>query len=320
MFDSESVLFAGGRIDRAAHLRGRADKLMTDPSARTLVMWRGKVLFDGDEVAPRLAWLPLDAPILNDSTEAPIFLGLDGEAPRFAHDISGWVDPAQDAETGFADVSVNHHPAAPGLGFLDLRGAMSRLEPSDAGDAAAAKGIFGWHDSHRFCARCGAPSEVSQAGWQRICTSCGGSHFPRTDPVVIMLVLHKGRLLMGRSPAWPEDMYSLLAGFMEPGESIEAAVRREVMEETGVPVGRVGYLASQPWPFPASLMIGCWAEALSDEITLDPVELEDAFWITREDLLAERSSPTPKLRPARRGAIAHFIIEHWLGGRLDLPI
>ncbi|MSU88567.1 NAD(+) diphosphatase [Rhodobacteraceae bacterium 2CG4] len=319
MFDSETVLFAGGRIDRAAHLRMRADALLADPEARSMVMWRGKALFE-DDAAPRLAWLPPDAPILGDAAEPPIFLGLDGTAPRFAHDISGWADPVADAAPGFADTSINRHPAAGGLGFQDLRGAMSRLDPTDAGDAVTAKGIFGWHASHRFCARCGAPSRVAQAGWQRVCDACGGSHFPRTDPVVIMLVLHRGRLLMGRSPAWPEGMFSLLAGFMEPGESIEAAVRREVIEETGVRVGRVGYLASQPWPFPASLMIGCWAEALSDEIVLDPVELEDAFWISREGLLAERTAESPRLRPARRGAIAHFLIEHWLAGRLDLPL
>ncbi|MEM8787478.1 MAG: NAD(+) diphosphatase [Pseudomonadota bacterium] len=318
LYDPEAVLFAGATIDRAAHLRDRADDLAAAPAARAAVFWRGKALFEGSE-APRLAWLPLTAPLLAEAAEPPIFLGLDDAAPRFAYDISAWDDPAADTQAmgSFVDTSTNRHPAmTEAQAFLDLRATMSRLNPADAGNAAAAKGIFGWHDTHRFCARCGAPSNVSMAGWRRTCPACGAHHFPRTDPVVIMLITHGDRLLLGRSPGWPEGMYSLLAGFMEPGESVEAAVRREVAEEAGIAVGSVRYLSSQPWPFPASLMIGCWGVAETDAITLDPVELEDAVWLTRAQLIAERTSPNPRLRPARRGAIAQFLIEHWLADRL----
>ncbi|NNU81486.1 NAD(+) diphosphatase [Halovulum dunhuangense] len=315
------ILFGGGRIDRAAHLREGAAGLMAAPGARSCVFWRGKPLFTG-EAAPRLAWLAMEAPILQEAAEAPIFLGLEDGAPRFAHDISAWADPAADeaAMARFIDTSANRHPAmAADQAFLDLRATMALLDPDDAGDAAVAKGIFAWHDTHRHCARCGAPSTVSLAGWRRSCGTCGAHHFPRTDPVVIMLITHGERVLLGRSPAWPEGMYSLLAGFMEPGESIEAAVRREVQEETGIRVGAVGYIASQPWPFPASLMIGCWGVALEERITLDPAELEDAMWLTREEIMAERISPTPRIRPARRGAIAHHLIEEWLAGRIRVP-
>jgi NAD+ diphosphatase len=142
-------------------------------------------------------------------------------------------------------------------------------------------------------------------------------HFPRTDPVVIMLVTRGNRVLLGRSPGWPEGMVSLLAGFLEPGETVEAGVRREVWEEAGVRVGRVGYLASQPWPFPASLMLGCRGEALSEEIALDPQELEAAMWVSRERLLRVFMGEDPEIRPPRTGAIAGFLLREWLADRLD---
>jgi len=183
--------------------------------------------------------------------------------------------------------------------------------------AAAAKAVISWHETHRFCARCGAPSDLAQAGWQRSCASCGGQHFPRTDPVVIMLITHGDTVLMGRSPGWPEGMYSLLAGFVEPGETLEAAVRREVMEEAGVPVGQVSYLSSQPWPFPASLMFGCAGEALSREITIDPVEIEDAMWVSKSEMMQAFAGEHPTLLPARKGAIAHFLLQNWLADTLD---
>jgi NAD+ diphosphatase len=158
---------------------------------------------------------------------------------------------------------------------------------------------------------------MQQAGWQRTCRACNASHFPRTDPVVIMLITQGKSVLMGRSPGWPEGMYSLLAGFVEPGETLEAAVRREVFEEAGVKVGAVSYLSGQPWPFPASLMFGCAGEALSKEINIDPVEIEDAVWVTREEMMEVFAGAHDKLRPARRGAIAHFLLENWLADTLD---
>jgi NAD+ diphosphatase len=158
---------------------------------------------------------------------------------------------------------------------------------------------------------------MSMSGWQRDCPACGGHHFPRTDPVVIMLITRGNSVLMGRSPHWPEGMYSLLAGFVEPGETIEAAVRREVFEEAGVRVGAVRYLSSQPWPFPTSLMFGCEGIATSDEITIDPAELEDAFWVTREEMMAATAGLREDIRPARKGSIARFLIEKWLADALD---
>jgi NAD+ diphosphatase len=193
---------------------------------------------------------------------------------------------------------------------------MGALGPQDAGIAAAAKGIFAWHATHGFCARCGAGTGVADAGWKRVCPACGGQHFPRIDPVVIMLITLGETVLLGRSPAWPPQMYSLLAGFMEPGESIEAAVRRETWEEAGVRVGPVDYLSSQPWPFPSSLMIGCRGLALGREITLDATELEDARWVSREGVLAGLMGKDPEMRPARKGSIARFLLERWLADRL----
>lgn len=194
---------------------------------------------------------------------------------------------------------------------------MTRLDPVAAELMATARALVLWHRSHRFCSACGGRSAPVEAGWRRACPDCGTSHFPRSDPVVIMLVTRGNRLLLGRSAGWPPGMYSLLAGFVEPGETIEAAVRRELREEAGVRVGAVRYLASQPWPFPASLMLGCHAEAESTAITLDPAELEDARWLSREELVQVFAGRHPAVKGARPGAIAHFLIRHWLADRLD---
>jgi NAD+ diphosphatase len=194
---------------------------------------------------------------------------------------------------------------------------MTDLTPRAAELVATAKAVLHWHRSHGFCAVCGAASEMTQGGWQRSCPACGAQHFPRTDPVVIMLVTCGNAVLLGRSPGWPEGMYSLLAGFVEPGEAVEAAVRREVFEEAGVRCGAVSYLASQPWPFPASLMLGMRAEALDDRITIDPDEIEAARWVTREELVSAFAGLHPEIKPARNGAIAHFILRNWLADRLD---
>ncbi len=325
MKDSEAVTFAAETFDRATHLRGDAAaqaRMKDDPTARALAFWRGKPVFEGTD-RPALCWLPMDAPVLAEAAVPPIFLGLEDGAPRFAYDVSAWTDPGADAEAlaSFRDHSANQHPSfASDQAFRDLRMVMGMISSIDAGNAAGAKGIFGWHDNHRFCAQCGAPSDVTDAGWQRTCPACDAKHFPRTDPVVIMLIVSGDKVLMGRSPGWPEGMYSLLAGFMEPGETIEAAVRREVFEEAGVPVGDVGYLSSQPWPFPASLMIGCWGRALSESITLDPVELEDAIWVTRQDMMEIIAGNNPAMKPARYGAIARFLLDRWLSDSVRLEL
>ena len=317
MRHGEDVTFGGSGLDRAAALRGdlarQADLLA---NGRILPLWRGKPLM---VAGAALGWVTPGSPVLQAGA-APVFLGLDAGVACFAQDISAWVPTvASDAEgSGIFDPNRQGHPALPEDHlFEDLRGVMAALTPREAELAATAKAILQWHATHGFCSACGAATTIINAGWQRVCPACAAQHFPRTDPVVIMLVVRGNQLLLGRSPAWPEGMYSLLAGFVEPGEVLEAAVRREVAEETGVQVGAVRYLASQPWPFPGSLMFGCIAEATTEAITLDPVELEDALWISREDLITVLAGQHPRIKPGRKGAIAHFLMRNWLADRLD---
>lgn len=322
MKNAEQVTFGGSGLDRAGELRGNPQALAdaaADPAACTIVFWRGKPLISPERPSG-LIRLALDHAALRDAVEPPILLGREDGTPIFAVDVSAWTPSDLDESSlgGFLDPSEQRHPALPEwMVFAELRRVMTWLSPRDAELAASGKAVFGWHQSHRFCACCGEETQLVQGGWQRSCASCGASHFPRTDPVVIMLITHGNSVLVGRSPGWPQGMYSLLAGFVEPGETLEAAVRREVFEEAGVHVGEVGYLASQPWPFPASLMFGCWGHASSTDITIDPVEIEDARWITREEMMEISSGHHPEILPARKGAIAHFLIERWLGDTLD---
>ena len=317
---AETVTFGGSGLDRAGQRRTDAEAIadmLNNPAARVLPVWRGKPLFVGEERMP--GWLDPRHVVLAPADEAPVFLGLDGGAPRFAVDISDW-EPQEVPDTvgAFFDPSIQMHPGLPDDHvFAELRATMARLDPRGAELVATAKAILGWHESHGFCARCGEKSVIGEAGWQRQCPACGTRHFPRTDPVVIMLILSGNDVLMGRSPHWPEGMYSLLAGFVEPGESLEGAVRREVLEESGVRVGRVDYLASQPWPFPSSLMVGCRGEAVSRDITVDPVELDDARWVSREEMLDIFAGRNEAMKPARKGSIANFLISAWLADRLD---
>ncbi len=313
---AETVTFGGSGLNRAAEMRGDAGlqaQLLAEGTV--LPIWRGKPL-----VVDRghLGWLKAGSAALAQAGP-PIFLGMDDGQPRFAQDISDWSPEAgaEAVEQGFFDATEQRHPAlADNHVFLELRGVMTQLTAREAELVASAKAVMHWHRSHGFCAVCGAASEMAMAGWQRNCPACGAHHFPRTDPVVIMLVVRGNQILLGRSPGWPEGMYSALAGFVEPGETLEAAVRREVAEETGIEVGAVRYLASQPWPFPASLMVGCIAEATSEKIILDPAELEEALWITREDMVGVFAGTHPRIKPPRKGAIAHFIIANWLADRL----
>jgi NAD+ diphosphatase len=323
MIDETAITFAAGTRDRAANIRGDADRmaaLWAAPGARVTPVWRGKPLFRVGDGQPALEWLPTDAPILIEGKDAPVFLGLEGADARYALDVSAWEDPELDphAMTEFLDQSQNVHPSlGRNVKFIDLRSIMAELTGQDAADAAAAKGVLEWHRTHRYCAKCGAESAAEEAGWRRKCTKCNAFHFPRTDPVVIMLVQHGDKALLGRQSFWPEGMYSMLAGFMEPGETLEAAVRRETMEETGVTVARVRYLACQPWPFPASLMIACAAEATDTMLDVDHNELEEAFWVTRDDIRASLAGTHPKIRAARLGAIARSVLEAWSKG--DVP-
>jgi len=318
MRGGEEVTFGASGLDRAAALRGAPEALdRLRAAGRVLAVWRGKPLLQAD--GGGLAWVAPSHAVLAGA--GPLaFLGLeeDGQA-SFAADLSAWEpESGAGAEQSFFDQSRQAHPAlGGGPAFEDLRNAMTRLTPREAELAATARALLHWHRTHGFCAACGGRSEVTQGGWQRSCPACGAQHFPRTDPVVIMLITHGNRVLLGRNAVWPEGMYSMLAGFVEPGETVEAAVRREVFEESGVRVGRVDYLASQPWPFPASLMMGCEAHALDDTIIVDPAELEHAIWVSREEMVAVMAGAHPQIKPARKGAIAHFLIENWLADRLD---
>jgi NAD+ diphosphatase len=295
------MAFGGGGLDRAAQLRGdRAAlaALRARPGARAVALRGGEPLVEGPPEAPRLARLAAADPRLSGE---PLFLGLDGGEGIWASEAE---EPGHEAGAGGG--------TAAGRAWADLRAVMTLLSPWEAEVVATARALLGWHASHGFCARCGAPSLPAQAGWQRDCPACGAHHFPRTDPVVIMLVTRGNAALLGRSPGWPPGMFSCLAGFVEPGETVEAAVRREVWEETGVRVGRVAYVASQPWPFPASLMLGCRAEALSDEIALDPQEIEAALWVSRERMARIAAGRDDAIRAPRPGAIAGTLLRMWL--------
>ncbi len=316
--------FAGGGLDRHAERRRDATALAGRPDARALAMWQGRPLVTGGPEAPALAWQPMSAPLPGAGTGTRVYLGDTGEGPLFAVDVSDWIPEggvAPDLGPGRAGddqpAPAELRGATADARFADLRALVSRLCPRDGEIAATAKGILEWHRTHGFCAACGTASAADDCGWQRRCPACGRAHFPRTDPVVIMLVTRGNQLLLGRSPGWPEGFYSLLAGFIEPGETVAAAVRREVAEETGVETGPVRLLNSQPWPFPASLMIGCLAEATSHEIRLDPEELDDALWVSREALLAIFAGTHPTISTPRRGAIAAHLMHLWLADRLD---
>jgi len=318
MRHAETVTFGGSGLDRAAQLRGDIAATAANPDAHCIVLWRGKPLLNSEDGG--LARVPMDHAILSDADPLQVFLGLDDVDPVFAVNLTKWTpDLGEDDDiTAFLDPSLQRHPAMPPEAcFAELRAIMTQLTPRDAELAATARAVLSWHDSHQYCSACGQCSVSADAGWRRVCPACETQHFPRTDPVVIMLITHDDNVLVGRSPGWPEGMYSLLAGFVEPGETLEAAVRREVFEEAGITVGQVGYLASQPWAFPSSLMIGCFGEATSTNITLDPVELEDAIWVSRVDMARASKGEHPEIKPARAGAIAHFLLENWLANTLD---
>ena len=255
---------------------------------------------------------------MGDASET-VFLGMWDTVPIFASLLddtaSRQVDVAD--QSGLLDTRVLHLLKRPDLSLIDMSSiTVKKLVSNDlVGILGQAKAVLHWHNTHRFCGRCGAKTAPVNAGWRRDCGTCSAQHFPRTDPVVIMLVVDGERALLGRQPRFPQGMYSCLAGFLESGETLEAAVRREIFEEAGLQTGEVRYLTSQPWPFPASLMIGCIATATTTEITIDAQELEDARWFSRDEcraLLAGTheaglTSPQPM-------AIAHHILKAWVEG------
>jgi NAD+ diphosphatase len=219
----------------------------------------------------------------------------------------------EEGRTVFAALSADDadNEADPAIKLIDLRSlaVQAALSPADLGLLAQARTLLHWHSRHRFCANCGAPTRAADAGYRRTCDACRAEHFPRTDPVAIIVVVDRDRALLGRQPTFAPQVYSALAGFLEPGESIEEAARREVFEEAGVRVGRVAYHSSQPWPFPANLMIGLIGEAVTAEIAIDPSELEEARWFPREELRAMLEGRHPEgLKVPAPMAIAWHLI------------
>jgi NAD+ diphosphatase len=291
-----------------ARLRARED-------ARTLLIAREMPILRNGETGldPLLPMREIEA---LGGAQVEAFLGLapDGAPIFIALLPDEAVEQRADTSDGFLDRRILVAPGREDLKLVDLRSiAAGGLVPQDQGAMlAAAKALMNWHTRHRFCSNCGAPTEVAVAGWRRDCPVCKAIHFPRTDPVVIMLAVDGDACLLGRQPRFPKGMYSALAGFVEPGETIEAAVRREVREEAGVVCRAVQYFASQPWPFPASLMIGSFAQAESRSLEVDRVELEDARWFSRDEAMAlvEGRHPDGLLAPAKM-AIAHHLLKRW---------
>jgi NAD+ diphosphatase len=284
--------FAGGPLDRVAPRRTDAAWLaerLADPASRAVVATTDGVLV---EDGARPALVPLADVV--DAGE-PVLLGVGPHGAVFA------VDPGPERAAALR----------PGAEVSGLRDVAATATQADAGLLAHATGLLNWHRTHRFCARCGSPTTVAEAGHVRVCPRCGATHHPRTDPVVIMLVHDGDRVLLGRQPTWPPGRYSSLAGFVEPGESLEEAVAREIGEESGVTVTDVRYCSSQPWPFPASLMLGFEAAYVSGTPTPLDRELEDVRWVSREEL--ERAlAGEGELELPPRLAIARQLIDGWM--------
>lgn len=292
---TEVPLFAFGTPGHDRDGDGRTDVDMlaaawSDPDSRVLVVGPDQVATD----EYGLRWIrPADAP-----AGERVYLGRTGSTTRLAV----LVDQVPDTLT----------PRGVRAAATELAG----LDSESGGLLVHAMGLANWHATHRFCSRCGAPTRVAQAGHTRVCPACEATHFPRTDPAVIMLVTDADdRALLGRQARWPDRRFSTLAGFVEPGEPLEAAVRREIAEETGIDVGEVTYAGSQPWPFPSSLMLGFFARANSTDVHVDGVEIADARWVSRDELTTATASDEIVLPGPI--SISRWLIECWHGGRLD---
>jgi NAD+ diphosphatase len=305
--DAFMNVFAGNPLDRASYHRADPDWVETklaDPDSLALVMWNGKPMVedrkDGEgKPKAQIAYVRADlARELAGGAERLLFMGLWKETAVFALDMEGANDPADGPLEGLGR-------------FEDLRAVALDLPSADAAILATAKAMFEWRRRHRHCAACGEPSQPADGGWKRVCPACRAEHFPRTDPVVIMLPVNGERCLLGRQAAWPKQTYSALAGFLEPGESIEEACAREVWEEAGLKARSVRYHSTQPWPYPSSLMIGLIAEVEDGEATPDQTELEEVRWFTRAEAKKLVAGGLSDARAPGSVAIAHQLIRSW---------
>jgi NAD+ diphosphatase len=297
--------FVNNILDRAAHLRGKDDKLMAlegEARTRAYVVHRDSLVVRKEGDATR-ALLTIDEALKLGANPGTIFLGLRDGAAVFGMGISqGAVEDLMNRK----DVEV-----------ADLRAMATQgvVPPNELSAIAMAKSMVNWHQRHAYCANCGQRTAMREGGWKRECPACKAEHFPRTDPVVIMLVTHGDKCLLGRAPRFLPGMYSCLAGFVEAAETIEDAVRREVFEEAGIRCTDVSYYMTQPWPYPSSLMIGCVARALNEDIVVDRSELEDARWFDRDEarLMITRKHPDGLAGP-HPFAIAHHLLGRWVHG------
>lgn len=300
----DRLALARATLDRAAQLRSRPrllQELAATPGTRVLPVHQGRAPVHGPDDAPRLVTLEASDWASTGSPPPSLFMGLDGDGA--AHLV------------GEAGEAVLEQIAPSGATWVGLREAGAVLDDTGAGLLTAAVALLAWHAAHPRCARCGHPTEVALAGWERQCPNCDARHYPRTDPAVIMAITdERDRLLLGRQQVWPEHRYSVLAGFVEPGESLEAAVRREVREESGIVVGEVAYQGSQPWPFPASLMLGFSGRAVGEQPVPDGEELARVAWYSRGELVAAVADGSLVLPGPV--SIARRLIEQWFGGPL----
>jgi NAD+ diphosphatase len=295
-------------LDRAAHLRSNDEKLFALEShrdARAYVIYRDSLVAKQEPGGPRVL-LRIDEALKFGANPGTIFLGLRDGAPVFG--------------MGIAAAAVEKLLAGQEAAVTELRGmAMQGVVPPEQLSAIAmAKSMVTWHQRHGFCANCGTRTAMKEGGWKRECPNCKAEHFPRTDPVVIMLVTLGDRCLLGRQKQFLPGMYSCLAGFVEAAETIEDAVRREIFEESGIRCTDVNYYMTQPWPYPSSLMIGCTARATSEDIVVDRTELEDARWFDRTEatLMIKRQHPDGLAGP-HPFAIAHHLLGRWVHGGSD---
>lgn len=295
--------FVSHILDRAAYLRSNDEKLFAlegHRDARAYVVYRDSLVVKQAPEGPR-ALLTIDEALKFGANPGTIFLGLRDGAAVFGMGISA---PAAEKLLTRDDVAVT-----------ELRGmAMQGVVPPEQLSAiAVAKSMVNWHQRHGFCANCGTRTAMKEGGWKRDCPKCKAEHFPRTDPVVIMLVTSGEKCLLGRQKQFMPGMYSCLAGFVEAAETIEDAVRREIFEESGIRCTDVNYYMTQPWPYPSSLMIGCTARATNEDIIVDRSELEDARWFNREEatLMIKRQHPDGLAGP-HPFAIAHHLLGRWV--------